>query len=301
MTTVAHRGGGKPYVWTTRVPRLHGLGGAATRRANAGFDAEAERLVAEGRRDQRRSGYPVAFDVTARLTEVNDTYVAVELETSWFPQGAAHQRADVVVYVVRRGTGDRVTVEDVFRGYRTAGLRALSRYARERLPAVFGYTAGEAPGWRRSTAEGTAPTVASFARVTPLPEGLRVTFTAYQVAPFSEGFPVLDVPWSLLRPYVAIALPSGDRDPAYRDGALLYPEQRDGVARALGGVRPRRLRFDQTLPSRMWALGWIGADRVVLRNDQGPYPTGWSLVERGPTAGCATLPAPVRASFALRC
>jgi hypothetical protein len=298
MTTAKQRGGRRPYVWTADVPRLHGLAPAADRRANAWLATEVSRRVEEGRRQQRSQGGEVTYDQTAALTEVNDTYVAVELTTSWFPQGAAHQVADVDVYVVARRSGARVELADVFRSD-AAALRAISRYARERLPVVFALGKDDASA-RETVATGTAPTVESFRRVTPLAEGLRVTFAAYQVAPFSEGFPVLDVPWSLLRPYLAITPPGGDANPAYRDGALYYPEQRDGVAKALGGVRPRRLRFDQTFASDGWALGWVGADRVALLGESG-YPRTWKLVERGPAAGCTTLPTAVRASFALRC
>jgi hypothetical protein len=148
----------------------------------------------------------VTYDLTAKLTEVNDTYVAVELTTAWYAEGAAHEALDLIVYVVARATGERVVLADIFRSEAPA-LRVISRYARERLPVLLDVAPDDT--WGRDTlVSGTAPVAASFERVTPRAEGLRVTFGTYQVASFAQGFPVLDVPWSLLRPYLAITPPS---------------------------------------------------------------------------------------------
>jgi hypothetical protein len=292
LTLVPRKGGDAGRPWTATYGTLHGLPTGAAARANATLTAAVQEVV-----DARDPD--TTTDVTLTLSAVDDVYVTVELFAYTYPKGAAHGIQDLTPYVLRRADGRRLTLPDFFRpGSRDAALRAMSGYARQRLPQVVETDAQTVEG-------GTRPTVEDFAAVTPLPEGLEVVFQPYQVAAYAFGMPRVVVPWSRLASYVAVPLPPGDADPPYRDGVRLTGTDLAAVVRA-AAADPRagsglaRVEEAQGLSddARSWALGTMpGGDLVALHLVSGR----WRVLDAGPAAGCTAFPAGVRTAFALRC
>lgn len=285
MTTRTRNGRDGRHRWTAAYPTLHGLGATAARRANAALTAGVDAAV---RSDY--DGGPSSTEVTPEVWAVDDVYVTVRVSAYFYAEGAAHGATLITHYVLDRATGRRLTLPDLLKpGTRDAALRAMSAFTRRRLPEVIEVHDAD---------DGTAPTLANYETVTPLPEGLEVTFAEYQVASYAQGSPTMTVPWRVLQPYLAVRLPSGDRDPAYRDGARAGKAVLDAAADdpRVGRVALSRAQVAQY--DGQWAVATMpGGDRVALRSTNGR----WSVAEVGPAAGCTAFPERVRRSLALRC
>ncbi len=103
-----------------------------------------------------------------------------------------------------------------------AGWKAVSDYVRKQLADAVGkrLVEDDVPEADRAAIvknaasmieEGTVPEAANFAQFEPIPSadgkwfGLRFVFPPYQVGPYSDGTQTVDVPASVLMPYVAAA------------------------------------------------------------------------------------------------
>lgn len=308
MTVTTRKGGPPRHRWTAQVPELHGLAAPALTRANGLLAAAVDDLTEAYVEDEEATGQATA-DVTATLSAVDDRYVTVALLVHVYPEGAAHGYSALDTYVFVRATGRRLALAGWFRpAARTAALRAMGGYLRARVPLVVGE-----PGFETGSA--FEPDPGNFADVTPLPEGLEVTFGSYQVAPYAAGLPAVTVPWRVLETYLAVEPPSGERDPAYRDGHRLQGEDLAAVERVLvaspavglarGTFRVERVQRAQWFDDQRWALATVVPDDpgarplvVALREVNGR----WRIVDVGEgVAGCTDLPADVRESVALAC
>jgi hypothetical protein len=305
ITVTKRRGGGGDYRWTAEIPVFHGLPAAAASRAQAGLTALIDAAVADGRREQRAEQERVTFEAQTTVTAWDTTYATVEVATEWTPHPSAHGASGLETYVIRRATGDRVTLTDLVRPGRLGhALRAMSGYARRRLPEVFGTPlSDEERAW-------LAPYASRYARITPLPEGLQVAFDAYRVGPGAAGFPRVVVPWEALAGDVRLPLPDGPRQPAYRDGYLATRFDAPAILAALrawGAAAPDTYRIERvqiaqllTADPHRWALATIvplvGTPVVeVLRGDA---PDRWRVLGSLPARRSA-LPAEVRKSLGI--
>jgi hypothetical protein len=285
--------------WEAYLPVLAGLAPDATARANEGLAAlyaDLRERAHEFRVDDGDAG-PMTYRIEPELARADERYVTVVVRTYYDEVGGRPGLTAVQTYVVERATGSRVTLGSLLE--REAGARtlvAMSGHLHERLPVVLG---GGRWGSVPEVDAAVEPAPARFAAFVPLPEGLAVLVV---LGRDDVPRPVsVVVPWRVLGDVVVAEPPAGDADPEYVDGRLPDAGERGPLA-AAAGPGAERVLVSQVVGDEGWALAQRGFERLVLRRGvKTVQPQRWRVVDRGPHAGCASLPEPVRASFALRC
>ena len=105
----------------------------------------------------------------------------------WNFTGGAHGNLDIVAFVYDAGSGQPLELRDLFEDEQGA-LNLLSVLSYDKLPAMLGDMADE-----EMIKSGTSPDLDNFTCVTPTPEGVRVFFQPYQVAPWAAGPQEVDI------------------------------------------------------------------------------------------------------------
>ncbi|WP_462329864.1 DUF3298 domain-containing protein [Thiohalocapsa halophila] len=111
---------------------------------------------------------------------------------SYFYTGGAHGGMQHLPVVIRRDTGARVPVADLFRSEKD-WLARVADYCYRALAAREPFSADD--DWLR---EGTAPTTENYRKLLPLADGLLVIFEQYQVGPYAIGVHEVTVPYAEL-------------------------------------------------------------------------------------------------------
>ncbi|HWL35453.1 MAG TPA: RsiV family protein [Frankiaceae bacterium] len=306
LTVVTKKGGSGEGRWTAEHPTLHGIAEPARSRINGLLTTTVERHSGPAAEEGNVVG---PSEVTAWLSAVDDRYVTVAIGVAVMPTGAAHGFFHLTPYVFERASGRRVSLQSWFHpGSLRAAVRVMSEHLRGRVPEVLGEN-GTLGG-----DSGMKPEAANFTAVTPLPEGLEVTFGSYQVAPYAAGLPQVTVPWSVLEPYLALEPPSGNRTPPYRDGRRLDGADLAAVERAIaaspavglakGTYDVARAQQTQFFDDPVWAFATVvprdGADSLVVVLQQ--VSGRWKVVDVGENvAGCDLVFGEVQKSVALAC
>jgi len=105
----------------------------------------------------------------------------------WNFTGGAHGNLDIVAFVYDSGSGRPLELRDLFEDEEGA-LNILSILSYQKLPAMLGGMADE-----EMIKSGTTPDLDNFACVVPTPEGVRVFFQPYQVAPWAADPQEVDI------------------------------------------------------------------------------------------------------------
>lgn len=117
---------------------------------------------------------------TYRLVRATENIVSIIWDV-WNFTGGAHGNLDIVTFVYDLRAGRALDLQDLFADEEGA-LNLLSRLSGEKLKESLGDMADEA-----MIKNGTTPDLDNFACVVPTPEGVRVYFQPYQVAPWAAG------------------------------------------------------------------------------------------------------------------
>ncbi len=157
-------------------------------------------------RDEMMETYRFPYEMTIanEVSEPTPRSVCI-LWNIWSYTGGAHGQLEMVAANYDRQTGSPLALENLFADPDEA-IRQFSRVARERL--------GGQPDGKDSKIDspadippdipedmmraGTEPVKDNFAIFTLLPDGIRLHFPPYQVAPWSSGPQAVDVPLSEL-------------------------------------------------------------------------------------------------------
>lgn len=112
----------------------------------------------------------------------------------WNYTGASHGNLDILTLNYNLLTGQRLDFMDLFEKPNLA-LELMSLWARSRLAPRLGPA-----GHSRMFEDGTAPLVENFSSLTLIPQGLRINFQPFQVAPWASGIQTLEMPLEELLP-----------------------------------------------------------------------------------------------------
>ena len=138
-----------------------------------------------------------SVDVSAEVTRNDGRTLQVRLQFFFYAQGAAHPLNEVSTVVLQRVDAAPVLLTDVLADA-TPALEAALRHAsgvaaEEGLEDPAGNLSADVEDWADWQAG---------------PNGLTFLFDDYQAGSYATGLRELDVPWSVVRPWV--------RDDAYR-------------------------------------------------------------------------------------
>lgn len=162
---------------------------AAFRQGLAEPDAGAEPM--NGAPDPNARHFVNELKVTYDVTRAS-ARVATAIFSIWTYTGGAHGNLDIITLNYDMASGARLAPEDIFAD--TGGaLALLASYCYDALAETLGDD--RADDMLRS---GTSPDADNYASLALTPEGVRVHFPPYQVAPWSAGPQQVDVPLGVL-------------------------------------------------------------------------------------------------------
>lgn len=129
---------------------------------------------------------------TYRVIRPSPAALSVVFEL-WMDTGGVHPGLDVITLNYSLISEQRLSLVDVFEDTARA-LDVMSGYSRSVLAVRVG-------GGRvdQAIASGTAPAPDNFANIALIPSGVRVYFQPYQVAPWSAGTQIVDIPLEKLK------------------------------------------------------------------------------------------------------
>ncbi len=159
-------------------------------RPDADIAAWAAQLADNFERDYAEEGLPrMPYELRASyaLTRPSPHVVSVIWEVSSYT-GGAHGNLDMVTASYLVDTGEPVDLHDLF-GDLDAALRIMSAHAYRRLSDTLGGMRDE-----EMLRNGTMPDADNFASFALTPEGVRVFFQPYQVAPWAAGVQQVNIP-----------------------------------------------------------------------------------------------------------
>ena len=110
----------------------------------------------------------------------------------WTYTGGAHGNLDIITLSYDMASGARLTLEDLFADTEGA-LALLAGYCYDELAESLGDARVD-----DMLRGGTSPDADNYASLALTPEGVRVYFSPYQVAPWSAGPQQVDVPLGVL-------------------------------------------------------------------------------------------------------
>ena len=136
--------------------------------------------------------YPSVGVSTYRVIRPSPAALSVVFEL-WMDTGGVHPGLDVITLNYSLISEQRLSLVDVFEDTARA-LDVMSGYSRSVLAVRVG-------GGRvdQAIAAGTAPDPDNFANIALIPGGVRVYFQPYQVAPWSAGTQIVDIPLEKLK------------------------------------------------------------------------------------------------------
>ena len=123
--------------------------------------------------------HPYELKATYRIVRSPKTVSVVW--NVWNFTGGAHGNLDIVTFVYDTGTKQPVELHDLFSDEQSV-LNLLSNLSHTKLAETLGTMADA-----EMIKSGTSPDLDNFACVVPTPEGVRVYFQPYQVAPWAAG------------------------------------------------------------------------------------------------------------------
>lgn len=130
---------------------------------------------------------PYELKASYSLTRPSSKALSVIWEVSSYT-GGAHGNLDLVTSSYLTETGDPLALYDVFEDLDTA-LQLMSAYSYRQLSETLGAMRNE-----EMLRNGTTPDADNFASIALTPEGVRVFFQPYQVAPWAAGLQKVDIP-----------------------------------------------------------------------------------------------------------
>lgn len=163
------------------------------------FEAHLD-ISAFGLPDIRNDARP-AFELLGsyKVSRPSDVALSITFELWNYTGGAGN--LDIMTLNYSLITGQRLGLVDLFEAPETA-LDLMSAWSRKELARRFG------GGYLAQTLkDGTAPLVENFSSLTLTPEGIRINFQPYQVAPGAAGAQKVDMPLEELlqaRPLLAL-------------------------------------------------------------------------------------------------
>jgi hypothetical protein len=193
------------------IPTAVAAAGAELEPAHRAFNAAVDSLIQEDVAPFRAmllehepmpdfeggSYYESSYEVML----VEEGIASLAFDASVYMAGAAHPNHASWTLTWDFDAGRRVALDELFRPG-APYLQTLSDYA---IPVLEGQLAQIADAaWIE---EGAAPTAENYARWTLTPEGLRIVFDPYQVAPYAAGPREVVVRWSALEPLLDLRGP----------------------------------------------------------------------------------------------
>jgi hypothetical protein len=158
---------------------------------DADIEEWANRVVADFMADngEAASGNNFQMISSYRIVRASDVVLTVVWDI-WYYTGGAHGQLDIVACVYDLRSGRLLDVSDLFADEQKA-LNLMSAFSYRRLSETL-----PSEDMIRS---GTSPDLANFATLAPTPEGVRIFFQPYQVAPWVSGPQEVDMPLEDLR------------------------------------------------------------------------------------------------------
>ncbi|MCW2608744.1 MAG: hypothetical protein JWO60_3437 [Frankiales bacterium] len=175
--------------WTMVLPELPGpFGAAVERRVRRSADEGVARLAAEAEADDDVAS---SVDVHVEVTRDDGRTVQARLLFSFYAQGAAHPLNEVSTVVVARPDAAPVLLTDVLTDTAPA-LEAALRHA-----SLVAKQEG-----RDDPADRLSIDVDNWADWQAGPDGMTFFFDDYKAGGYASGLRDLNVPWSIVRPWV---------------------------------------------------------------------------------------------------
>jgi len=155
--------------------------------------------------DLRKNSLEVDYDLDVVKMKGN-TIVSVRLDIEGSQAGRAHPYHNHRVLNFDLETGKVLELNDLFKA-KAKYLNAMANYAKQKLDAKLED--------KSFIAEGTQPVLNNFRNWNLENDGILITFDEYQVAPYVYGAQEVEVPYEMLKTFVA-------------PGAAIYPCVMDG-------------------------------------------------------------------------
>ena len=165
-----------------------------------GIDSDLSRWAENMVRDFERSmaeddsgpvAVPYMLEVSYAVERPSDNAVSVIFEVGAYT-GGAHGSLDIITRTYDRQSGLLLTFAHFFEDPEIA-LKLMSTYAYEALSEELGINKVE-----EMLQAGTTPDADNFSTLSLRPEGVRIHFAPYQVAPWSQGPLNVDMPLDAL-------------------------------------------------------------------------------------------------------
>lgn len=156
------------------------------------FSFERDSSGENGISDKGDAENRYSLSSTYRVIRPSPAALSVVFEL-WMDTGGVHPGLDVITLNYSLISEQRLSLVDVFEDTARA-LDVMSGYSRSVLAVRVG-------GGRvdQAIASGTAPDPDNFANIALIPSGVRVYFQPYQVAPWSAGTQIVDIPLEKLK------------------------------------------------------------------------------------------------------
>lgn len=203
LLTVAARETSSPkYQVSIPYPQLVSSANPATTKINLVLAAAAQKPIDPFEQEVYNSSNQAPtnelsmLEGTASTNVLDSSYASFSLNISQFDGGDAHPFATVETFNFDEKTGDLVSLSSLFQPG-SDWLTVLSNESRALLGKVLPPDSYFSPG------SGTTPAAANFAAWALTPFGLSIQFQEYQVAPYSEGQPMVLIPFAALQPILA--------------------------------------------------------------------------------------------------
>lgn len=196
QTRLFHIDASWPVVGIARIDEeseafVRGLAGSFEQQTT---ETAAELAMEFGKDDDRDFRLPAMFpyelNITYEVTHPSDRVVSLVWNV-WSFTGGAHGQLDITTNNYDRSNGFPLLLEDLFLDPELAVLQ-FTRVSRQKLAEPDEGTEGESFPDDMLRA-GTEPTEENFHTFTLLPDGIRIYFQPYQVAPWAAGPQTVDV------------------------------------------------------------------------------------------------------------
>lgn len=176
----------------TGIARIDEESESFVRKAVAEFEKDAEELaalLAQERGEDAEDFVPSELSISYELTRPTQAVESI-LWTVWSYTGGAHGQLSLVANNYEVETGYPVLLEDLFLDPERAVLE-FTRISRQQLGAESNREEDAIPDDMLQA--GTEPVESNFQTFILLPDGLRIHFPPYQVAPWAMGPQSVDI------------------------------------------------------------------------------------------------------------
>lgn len=176
----------------TGIARIDEESESFVRNVVAEFERDAEEvaaLLAREKGEETQSFVPSELNISYELTRPTQPVVSI-LWTVWSYTGGAHGQLNLVAHNYEVETGYPVLLEDLFLDPERAILE-FTRISRQQLGEKSTREEDAIPDDMLQA--GTEPIESNFQTFVLLPDGLRIHFPPYQVAPWSMGPQSVDI------------------------------------------------------------------------------------------------------------